>query len=60
MLNENITRENVSFGSGGKAGPLTGPGLGVELNRQNLARLSETSESMTRPATLKHGFLLRN
>ena len=60
LLKENITRENVSFGSGGKAGPLTGPGLGVEVNRQNLARLSETSESMTRPATLKHGFLLRN
>ncbi len=52
LLNENITRENVSFGSGGKAGPLTGPGLGVEVNRQNLVRLSEISESMTRPATL--------
>ncbi len=60
LLKENITRENVSFGSGGKAGPLTGPGLGVEVNRQNLARLSEISESMTRPATLKHGFLLQN
>lgn len=60
LLKENITRENVSFGSGGKAGPLTGPGLGVEVNYQSLARLSEISESMTRPATLKHGSLLRN
>ena len=60
LLNENITRENVSFGSGGKAGPLTGPGLGVEVNRQSLARLSEISESITSPATLKQDLLLRN
>lgn len=60
LLKENITRENVSFESGGKAGPLNGPGLGIEVNLQNLARLSEISESMTRPATLKHGFLIRN
>jgi muconate cycloisomerase len=60
LLNENITRENVSFGPGGKAGPLTGPGLGIEVNRQNLARLSEISESITSPATLKQDLLLRN
>jgi L-alanine-DL-glutamate epimerase-like enolase superfamily enzyme len=60
LLKENITHENVSFGSGGKAGPLTGPGLGVEVNRQNLARLSEISESITSPATLKQDLLLRN
>ena len=60
LLKENITRENVSFGSGGKAGPLTGPGLGVEVNRQNLARLSAISDSITSPATLKQDLLLRN
>jgi muconate cycloisomerase len=60
LLKDNITRENVSFGLGGKAGPLTGPGLGVEVNRQNLARLSEISESMTRPTSLPYGSLLRN
>jgi len=60
LLKENITRENVTFGSGGKAGPLTGPGLGVEVNRQNLARLSAISDSITSPATLKQDLLLRN
>lgn len=60
LLKENITHENVSFGLGGKAGPLTGPGLGVEVNRQNLARLGEIPESMTRPATLKHDLLHQN
>jgi len=40
LLKENVTRENVSFGLGGEAGPLNGPGLGIEVSSQNLARLS--------------------
>jgi len=43
LLKENITLENVSFGLGGKADPLNGPGLGIEVSSQNLARLSEGS-----------------
>ncbi|MBW2344337.1 MAG: hypothetical protein JRF53_10075 [Deltaproteobacteria bacterium] len=40
LLKENITVEHVSFGQGGEAGPLDGPGLGVEINREALTRLS--------------------
>ena len=40
LLKENITVENVSFGFGGTAGPLGGEGLGVQINKTNLERLS--------------------
>ena len=40
LLKENITLEHVSFGQGGEAGPLDGPGLGVRINREALTRLS--------------------
>ncbi|MBW1797753.1 MAG: hypothetical protein JRJ21_04970 [Deltaproteobacteria bacterium] len=40
LLEENITVDHVSFGQGGEAGPLDGPGLGVEINREVLTRLS--------------------
>ena len=40
LLKKNITRENVSFGLSGEAGPLNGPGLGVGINEQNLEQLS--------------------
>jgi len=43
LLKENTTRENLSFGPGGKAGPLDGPGLGVKINRESLMRLSNGS-----------------
>jgi muconate cycloisomerase len=51
MLKENITLENVTFGPGGKATALKGPGLGVEVNPQSLARLSsgQTSLAISRP-----------
>jgi len=39
LLKENIT-QNVSFGFGGKAGPLAGPGLGVHVDPRCLSRLS--------------------
>lgn len=47
LLKENITKENVTFGQGGKAGPLVGPGLGVEINIQNLKQLSNPAKTIT-------------
>ncbi len=47
LLKENITLENVSFGPGGEAGPLDGPGLGVKINKESLMRLSNGSPSVT-------------
>jgi len=40
LLKENLTLDNVSFGAGGLAGPLTGPGLGVRVSPQQIERLS--------------------
>ncbi len=47
LLKKNITCENVTFGQGGKAGPLPGPGLGVEINMQNLKQLSDPAKTIT-------------
>jgi len=47
LLTENITRENVSFGRGGKAYPLNGEGLGVTVDLQRLSRLSNGASTMT-------------
>ena len=47
LLKENVTIEDVSFGLGGKAGPLDGPGLGVVINKESLMRLSNGSPSVT-------------
>ena len=47
MLKENITTQDVSFGPGGKAGPLDGYGLGVKINRENLLHLSNGSPSLS-------------
>jgi L-alanine-DL-glutamate epimerase-like enolase superfamily enzyme len=43
ILKENTTVNNVAFGRGGKAGPLGGPGLGVDVNIERLKRLPGTS-----------------
>ncbi|MEW6188034.1 MAG: enolase C-terminal domain-like protein [Thermodesulfobacteriota bacterium] len=40
LLKQNITREPVSFGLRGEAFPLTGPGLGVEINEESLSQLT--------------------
>ncbi len=40
LLKENTTEKIVSFGPGGRAGPLKAPGLGVTVNPQRLARLN--------------------
>lgn len=42
LLRENITMEDISFGIGGKAGPLGGMGLGVQVNGKALTRLSDS------------------
>jgi len=47
ILRENITTQHVSFGHGGEAGPLDGPGLGVKVNNQSLERLSDPSTRIT-------------
>jgi len=47
LLKENITCEDVSFGWGGKAGPLRGPGLGVDTNPRNLESLSDRGATVT-------------
>ncbi|MCF8052375.1 MAG: hypothetical protein K9L59_14120 [Desulfobacterales bacterium] len=41
LLKTNLTTEDVTFGPGGKAGPLPGPGLGVEIDGSALEKLSE-------------------
>jgi muconate cycloisomerase len=47
LLKENITKEDVTFGRGGKAGPLPGNGLGVEVNIKNLKHLSGFAKTIT-------------
>lgn len=47
LLKENITQENVTFGVGGEAVSLNGPGLGVKINHQRLESLSEGSSITT-------------
>jgi muconate cycloisomerase len=47
LLKENVTRDNVSFGPGGEAGALEGPGLGVKVNIESLERLCDGSPSVT-------------
>jgi muconate cycloisomerase len=40
LLRENLINENITFGYGGRAPALTGPGLGVSVNRTALARMT--------------------
>jgi L-Ala-D/L-Glu epimerase len=42
LLRENVTENHVSFGPGGKAGPIEGPGFGVKVSRRNLDHLTDT------------------
>jgi L-Ala-D/L-Glu epimerase len=51
LLQENLTTQNVSFEHGGRAGPLGGTGLGVEVDPVSLERLkgSTTPFSISRP-----------
>ncbi|MBW1783045.1 MAG: hypothetical protein JRL30_20170 [Deltaproteobacteria bacterium] len=47
VLKRNTTVENVSFGPGGEAGPLDGPGLGVDVRAQDLLYLTHDSSPLT-------------
>lgn len=47
LLKKNITVDDVSFGLGGEAGRLDGPGLGVQVNSEALEHLSNENEIMT-------------
>jgi len=47
LLKENTTAEDVSFGLRGEAGPLRGPGLGVEVNCETLKHLCDEKEILT-------------
>jgi muconate cycloisomerase len=49
LLKENITQNHVMFGKGGIAGPLEGPGLGVEISKPQLDRLCEKVTSIALP-----------
>ena len=40
VLAENITKPDITFKYGGRAGPIEGPGLGVEVDRERLDRLA--------------------
>lgn len=47
LLKENITEENVSFGAKGTAGPIDGPGLGIQVAPTKLKRLSDSASTIT-------------
>ncbi len=49
LLKENVTLENVSFGQGGEAGRLEGPGLGMDVSSDKLKRLCDDSSTITIP-----------
>jgi len=46
LLAENITEEDVTFGPGGRAGPLEGHGLGVTVKSEKLGFLSDFKTSL--------------
>jgi len=48
LLKENLTAKHVTFGHGGKAGPLKGHGLGIKVNPENLKRFSDQVVSIER------------
>ena len=43
LLQENVTREDITFGYGGRAPALRGPGLGVTVDRQSVERMATRS-----------------
>jgi len=46
LLEENTTCEDISFGFGGEAHMLTGPGFGFEVDPVRLVRLSKTNDTL--------------
>jgi L-alanine-DL-glutamate epimerase-like enolase superfamily enzyme len=47
LLAENVTEENVSFGTGGIAFPLNGIGLGIDIDPVKIKKLSDFSSIQT-------------
>ncbi len=47
LLKENITQQDVSFGPHGNAGPINGPGLGVDINFHRLKGLCHDAKINT-------------
>ena len=47
ILQENVTSKDVSFGYHGQAGPLSGSGLGVEIDTHRLKKFSRYVTSVT-------------
>jgi L-alanine-DL-glutamate epimerase-like enolase superfamily enzyme len=43
ILGMNLTREDITFGYGGRAGPLDGPGLGIEVDPAALEAMTTES-----------------
>ena len=48
LLKRNITTQHVSFGPCGLAGPLPGPGLGVQVDQKNLRQLTTRLDRIPR------------
>jgi muconate cycloisomerase len=46
LVRERLTREDLTFGYGGWAPPLEGPGLGVHVDRQALERVTKKREEI--------------
>ncbi|HEV3163003.1 MAG TPA: enolase C-terminal domain-like protein [Isosphaeraceae bacterium] len=46
VLAANLTTEDITFGYGGRAAPLTGPGLGVHVDPQALDRMTVTRQEV--------------
>ena len=42
LLSDNLTTKHISFTHAGRAAPLTGPGLGITINREKLKRFSDS------------------
>jgi L-alanine-DL-glutamate epimerase-like enolase superfamily enzyme len=49
LLEQNLTKEHLTFGQRGIAKPLNGPGLGIGMNAKNLAQLTEDLLTIQRP-----------
>jgi muconate cycloisomerase len=49
LLEENLTTEHVTFNQGGRAVPIEGPGLGIQVDLENLKRFSDDPVAIQRP-----------
>ncbi|WP_337176316.1 dipeptide epimerase [Paludisphaera sp.] len=46
ILRSNVTHEDLTFGYGGKAGPIAGPGLGIAVDPELLAAMTTESREV--------------